>query len=572
MSSRPNIIVVDDEPTALASLLDALTRRYGGDYRVIPHLTASGALAELERLRNEGERVALIIADQWMPGMTGSDVLVHAHRIFPEAQRGLLVDWGDRTATPVILEGCAMGRLENYLHKPWSPPEVHLYPAVGEFLADWTRMHGPRMEIVRVLGKDPSPRAREIRDLLERNGIPHGFYRADSEDGLLLIEKTRLDPTRLPAVVLLDGHFLSDPTNAEILDALGATDVEEPTCDLAIVGGGPAGLAAAVYASSEGLRTVVIEREAVGGQAGTSSLIRNYLGFPRGISGAGLAQRAYEQAWLFGTKYVFAREAHRLEARGTDRVVMLADGTEIVAKSVLIATGATYRRLGIPEIERFKGAGVFYIVPSDGRFVEGKDVFVSGAGNSAGQGVLHLAKFARSVVLLVRGNSLEKHMSDYLVREIRACPNVEVLLRTEAVEAHGDGQLERITIADRGRKLRETRPASALFVIIGAQPHTEWLAGAVQRGDKGFIVTGADVNTDAADWPLDRPPTRFETSMPGVFAAGDVRFGSAKRVGSAVGEGAVAMPFIHEYLRAPVSLGANDAQIFHDPVLEENRP
>jgi thioredoxin reductase (NADPH) len=557
MSSRPNIVVVDDEPTALASLLDALTRRYGGDYRVIPHLTASGALAELERLKSEGERVALIIADQWMPEMTGSDVLVHAHRIFPEAQRGLLVDWGDRTAAPVILEGCAMGRLENYLHKPWSPPEVHLYPAVGEFLADWTRMHGPRMEIVRVLGLDPSPRAREIRDLLERNGIPHGFYRADSEDGLLLIEKTRLDPARLPAIVLLDGHILSDPTNAEILDALGATDVEEPTCDLAIVGGGPAGLAAAVYASSEGLRTVVIEREAVGGQAGTSSLIRNYLGFPRGISGAGLAQRAYEQAWLFGTKYVFAREANRLEARGTDRIVMLADGTEIIAKSVLIATGAAYRRLGIPEIERFKGAGVFYIVPSDGRFVEGKDVFVSGAGNSAGQGVLHLAKFARSVVLLVRGNSLEKNMSDYLVREIRSRPNVEVLLRTEAVEGHGNGQLERLTITDRGRKHRETRPAAALFVIIGAQPHTEWLAGAVQRGDKGFIVTGADVNTDAADWPLDRPPTRFETSMPGVFAAGDVRFGSAKRVGSAVGEGAVAMPFIHEYLRAPVSLGAS---------------
>jgi thioredoxin reductase (NADPH) len=559
MNARPNIIVVDDEPTALASLLDALSRRYGGDYRVIPHRSALGALAELERLKNEGERIALVIADQWMPEMTGSELLVHAHRIFPEAQRGLLVEWGDRTAAPAILEGCAMGRLENYLHKPWSPPEVHLYPAVGEFLANWTRMHGPRMEIVRVLGGDPSPRAREICDLLERNGIPHGFYRADSEDGLLLIEKTRLDPTRLPAVVLLDGHVLSDPTNAEIMDALGATDAEGPTCDLVIVGGGPAGLASAVYASSEGLRTVVIEREAVGGQAGTSSMIRNYLGFPGGISGADLAQRAYEQAWLFGTKYVFAREAYRLEARGTDRVVALADGKEIVAKSVLIATGAAYRRLGIPELERFTGAGVFYIVPSDARFVEGKDVFVTGAGNSTGQGVVHLAKFARSVTLLVRGDSLEKHMSDYLVREIRTRPNVEVRFRTEAVEGHGDGQLERLTIADRERGLRETRPASALFVLIGAQPHTEWLADAVQRDAKGFIVTGADVNTEAADWPLDRPPTRFETSMPGVFAAGDVRSGSAKRVGSAVGEGAVAMPLIREYLKAPVPLGAGIA-------------
>lgn len=559
MNARPNILVVDDEPTALASLLDALTRRFGGDYRVIPHLSARTALAELEGLKTEGERVALIIADHWMPEMTGSDVLVHAHRIFPEAQRALLVEWGDRTAAPAILEGCAMGRLENYLHKPWSPPEVHLYPAVGEFLADWTRMHGPRMEIVRVLGEDPSPRAREIRDLLERNGIPHGFYRADSEDSLRLIEKTRLDPARLPAVVLLDGHVLSDPTNAEIMDALGATNVEETTCDLAIVGGGPAGLASAVYASSEGLRTVVIEREAVGGQAGASSLIRNYLGFPRGISGAALAQRAYEQAWLFGTKYVFAREAHRLEARATDRVVRLADGTEIVAKSVLIATGAAYRRLGIPELERFTGAGVFYIVPSDGRFVEGKDVFVSGAGNSTGQGVVHLARFAKSVTLLVRGDSLERHMSDYLVREIRTRPNVEVRLRTEAVEGHGDGRLERLTIADRKRGLRETRPAAALFVLIGAQPRTEWLSEAVQRDAKGFIVTGADVNTEAADWPLDRPPTRFETSMPGVFAAGDARYGSAKRVGSAVGEGAVAMPFIHEYLGTPASLGTGVA-------------
>ena len=554
MNTRPCILVVDDEPTALASLLDALARRYGGDYRVLPHLSALGALADLERLKSEGERVALIIADLWMPEMTGSDVLVHAHGIFPEAQRALLVEWGDRTAAPAILEGCAMGRLENYLHKPWSPPEVHLYPAVGEFLADWTRMHGARMEIVRVLGEDPSPRSREIRDLLERNGIPHGFYRADSEDGLRLIEKMRLDPTRLPTVVLLDGHVLSEPTNAEILDALGATDVEELTCDLAIVGGGPAGLASAVYASSEGLRTVVIEREAVGGQAGTSSLIRNYLGFPRGISGAALAQRAYEQAWLFGTKYVFAREALRLEARGTDRVVALADGTEIVARSVLIATGAAYRRLGIPEIERFAGTGLFYIVPHDVRFVAGKDVFVAGSGNSTGQGVVHLAKFARSVTLLVRGDSLEKHMSDYLVREIRTRPNVAVRLRTEAVEGHGDGQLERLTIADRKRGLRETLPASALFVLIGAQPNTEWLAGAVQRDAKGFILTGADVKAEGAEMPLDRVPGRFETSMPGVFAAGDVRSGSAKRVGSAVGEGAVAMTFIHEYLRAPVSL------------------
>lgn len=559
MNARPIILVVDDEPAALSSLLDALTRRYGGDYRVIPHLSAHDALAELERIRNGSGRVALVIADLWMPEMTGPDLLVHAHGIFPEAQRALLVDWGDRAAAPAILENCAMGRLDNYLHKPWSPPEVHLYPVIGEFLADWTRLHGPRMEIVRVLGEDPSPRCREIRDLLERNGIPHGFHCAGSPDGLRLIENARLDPNRLPAVVLLDGHVLPDPTNAQILDALGATDVEQPTCDLAIVGGGPAGLASAVYASSEGLRTVVIEREAVGGQAGTSSLIRNYLGFPRGISGAALAQRAYEQAWLFGTKYVFAREATRLEARGTDRVVALADGMEIVAKSVLIATGAAYRRIGVPEIERFAGTGVFYIVPYDVHFIAGRDVFVAGSGNSTGQGVVHLARFARSVTLLVRGDSLEKHMSDYLVREIRNLPNVEVLLRSEAVEGHGEGRLERLTIADRRSGQRETRPASALFVLIGAQPRTEWLAGAVRRDAGGFILTGADANAEAAPPPVDRVPRRFETSMPGVFAAGDVRSGSAKRLGSAVGEGAVAMTFIHEYLKSPVSIGTGVA-------------
>lgn len=554
MIARPIIMLVDDEPAALASLLDALARRYGGDYRVVSMLSAKAALAELERLKDEGEQAALVIADQWMPEMPGIDFLVRAHQIFPFAQRALLVDWGDRTASPAILEGCAMGRLENYLNKPWSPPEVHLYPAIGEFLAEWTRMHGPRMELVRLIGEDPSPRAREIRDLLERNGISHTFYLAGSAEGERFLENARLDGTRLPVVILLDGHALVEPSNAAILDALGATNVDDLACDVAIIGGGPAGLASAVYASSEGLRTIVIEREAVGGQAGTSSLIRNYLGFPRGISGAELAQRAYEQAWLFGTKYLFARESSKLTARGTDRIVTLSDGSEIVAKSVLIATGASYRRLGIPDLERFAGVGVFYIVPGDARFVQGKDVFVAGGGNSAGQGVVHLSRFARSVTLLVRGASLEKHMSDYLVREIRSRPNVTVRLGVEVIGGEGDGQLERLTIGDAARGVEESFATPALFVLIGAQPRTEWLSDSIQRDAKGFILTGSDVRPVDGEWAADHRPARFETSMPGVFAAGDVRAGSAKRVGSAVGEGAVAMPFIHEYLRAPVDL------------------
>lgn len=558
MLTRPVILVVDDNPATLTPLLDALARRFGGDYRIVSHLSPAEAVREMHGLKEDGERLALVAADQWMPGMTGIELLVQAHDIHPEAQRALLVDWGDRTAAPTILEGCATGRLENYLYRPWSPPEVHLYPAIGEFLAAWTRMHGPGMEIVRIVADDPSPRAHQLREILSRNGIPHGFYLADSDAGARLLEKAQLDRSQLPVALLPDGHSLVDPSSSEILDALGATNLEERDCDLAIVGGGPAGLASAVYAASEGLRTIVIEREAVGGQAGTSSLIRNYLGFPGGISGAQLAQRAYEQAWLFGTRFVFAREATGLCARGKERVVTLSDGSEIRAKSVLIATGASYRRLDVPRLQRFDGAGVYYTVPGDGRYFKGLDVFIAGAGNSAGQGLVHISKYARTATLLVRGDSIEKHMSDYLVQEIRLRPNVEVRLNAEAVDGDGEGRLERITIRDHESGARETRPAHALFVLIGADPHTEWLADSLQRDAKGFIRTGADVDGERG-WPLrNRPPARFETSVPGVFAAGDVRSGSTKRVGSAVGEGAVAMPFIHEYLRAPVPLEEAD--------------
>nr|NIR42461.1 response regulator [Gemmatimonadota bacterium]NIR75673.1 response regulator [Candidatus Kutchimonas denitrificans]NIR99652.1 response regulator [Gemmatimonadota bacterium]NIT65927.1 response regulator [Gemmatimonadota bacterium]NIV22096.1 response regulator [Gemmatimonadota bacterium] len=308
MPIKPVIMVVDDEPEALAELQDALSRRFGADYRVVSHLTARGTLEELERIEAEGGELALIIVDQWMPGMPGIELLGQVHDIHPRAQRALLVAWGDKTASQMILRGCAFGQLDNYLHKPWSPAEVHLYPAVGEYLADWTRAHGPRMEVVRVIGADPSPRAHRVCGLLERNGIPHGFYVSDSPEGERLLRQAGLDDSRLPVVLLPDGHALVQPSDADISDAVGLTDVEERECDLAIVGAGPAGLAAAVYGASEGLSTIVIERDAVGGQAGTSSLIRNYLGFPRGISGGELTQRAHQQAWLFGTKYVFGRQ------------------------------------------------------------------------------------------------------------------------------------------------------------------------------------------------------------------------------------------------------------------------
>jgi thioredoxin reductase (NADPH) len=548
MLQRPVILAVDDAPADLAALLDALARRFGGDYRVVSHLSATAALEDLRRIQADGEPVALVIADQWMPEMNGLELLSRAHKIHPTAQRALLVHWGDQTATETILHGCAYGKIENYLHKPWSPPEIYLYPLVGEFLTDWARSHGPTMELVRVVGTDPSPRSHEVRTFLERTGIPHGFYLADSDEGRQMLLRAGVDDSKLPVLTLSDGRVLVDPTNEEISDSLGGSNLEDRTCDLAIVGGGPAGLAAAVYAASEGLVTVVIEREAVGGQAGTSSLIRNYLGFPRGISGAELAQRAYQQAWLFGAKFVFAREVTRLEARGQSRVLTLSNGVEISARAVLIATGATYKRLEVPSVERFVGAGAYYVVPSDTRALAAGHFVVAGGGNSAGQAALHLSKVA-NVTLVVRGDSLGAGMSDYLVQVIRRQPNIEVRLQTEIVEGEGERLLERVVLRNSATGARETVKLDALFLLIGAVPHTQWLAGSLQRDRKGFILTGPDVPPEAESAARPRPE-RFETSMPGVFAVGDVRFGSVKRVAAAVGEGSVAVQFVHEYLAA----------------------
>jgi thioredoxin reductase (NADPH) len=546
MHQRPVIVIVDDETSVVAQLLDALTRRFGGDYRVVPHLSARGALEDMARMKSDGEELALVIADQWMPEMTGSELLGRAHELDRTAKRALLVEWGDRSSSPAILEGCAFGQLDNYLRKPWSPAEVYLYPIVSEFLAEWTAAYRPGMEIVRVIADYPSPRAHAICELLERSGIPYGWYDVGAEKGRQLLERSRLEASQLPAVLLPDGRALIDPSNAEVFDALGTSTAEECTCDVLIVGAGPGGLAAAVYAASEGLRTIVVEREAVGGQAGTSMLIRNYLGFPRGISGADLAQRAYEQAWLFGAKYILVREVVSLRANGTDRILRLSDGREITARAVVIATGAAYRRIEVPAIERLVGAGVFYTaIGQDTRIIKGHDVFVAGGGNSAGQAVVHLAKNARKVVHLVRGHSLGKHMSDYLVQEIMRSPNVEVMLDAEIVDAAGEHALERITVRQSEGKTK-TFDAEMLFVLIGAEPHTRWLEGTLARDHQGFILSGDDVPIQFRPFRL--PVARFETSLAGVFAVGDVRAGSVKRVASAVGEGASTVQQVHEYL------------------------
>ena len=545
MADRPIIVIVDDEPTALAGLLDALNRRFGADYRVVPFLSAREGLEGITRIQKEGEEIALVVSDQWMPEMQGNEFLGKVRVLAPKAKRALLVGWGDRTASRTILQACAFGELDNYLYKPWAPAEVHLYPLVSEFLAEWTRLHRPAMELLRVLGNEQSPRVNEIREFLGRNGVPHGFYEAGSRSADRILEEHGIEARSLPIVILLDGSALFDPTNAQIADAIGGGP-QELRCDVAIVGAGPAGLAAAVYAGSEGLRTFVVERYVVGGQAGASSLIRNYLGFPRGIGGAELTQRAYQQAWLFGARYVFAREVVGVRMDGAQRVLLLSDGREIVARAVVIATGARYRRLEVPEIERFEGRSVFYTTFGEARVLADLDIAVVGGGNSAGQAAVHLSRFAKRVTLVVRAGSLEVGMSDYLVQQIRHTPNVDVRLKSEVVDAGGGDWIEQISVRSAATGNVDVVPVRLVFVLIGALPHTAWLDGVVQRDARGFVVTGAEV--DPERWPLSRRPWRFETSLPGVFAAGDVRLGALQRVASAVGEGAEVVQQIHQYL------------------------
>jgi thioredoxin reductase (NADPH) len=558
---RPWIVIVDDRPRGLSALLDAVVRRYGADYQTIGHLSGRAALEDLARARDEGDEVALIIADQWMPHMNGSEFLVRAHALHPDAQRALLVSWGDKRANETILQGCAFGYLDNYILKPWTPAEVHLYPIIGEFLSEWARSHGQRLELVRLIGDDPSPRITVLRDLLERHGIPYGFYRVDSPSGQKLVRDYHIDPSHLPAVLMLDGTVYQDPSNAALADLLGDPASSEHDYDVAIVGAGPCGLGTAVYAASEGLRTVVIEREAIGGQAATSSLIRNFIGFPRGISGAELAQRAYQQAWLFGAKYVLARAALRLRRDGDCKVITLDDGRELRARTVVIATGAEYRRLGVPNLDRFEGVGLLYNAGIDiALALTGKHVVVCGGGNSAGQAVVHLAKRARKVIHAVRGSALSATMSSYLVEEITRCSNVDLRLDTAVIDGSGSRGLESVTLQHIPTGRTEQVATDALFVLIGATPHTEWLDGIIERDRNGYVLTGNDVSRLASSDNRAGAPMLLETTMPGVFAAGDVRYGSTKRLASAVGEAAVVTRIIHEYLASERRRHEEEAQ------------
>jgi thioredoxin reductase (NADPH) len=452
------------------------------------------------------------------------------------------------TELATLQQATALGRMDFWIVKGWVTPEEWLYPQVQEALSAWTIAHRPHHVVYRIVGEQWQPRSHVLRDLLTRNGVPFAFYPADSVAGQQLIQDFPIDVARLPALVRHDGTVLHDPSFTDIAGSHGI-EVRPPAevLDLLILGAGSAGLSAAVYGASEGLQTMVVEELALGGQAGTSSLIRNYLGFPRGLGGGDLAHRAWQQAVLFGGQFVFTHGATALTVRGDHPVVTLDDGSEVVARAVIIATGVTYRRLGIPSLERLVGKGVFYGAAGvEAPAMAGQDVYVIGGANSAGQAALHLAKFANRVTVLVRGGSLAAGMSDYLVNQLEATTNISVRLAARVVDGHGDSHLDGLTLEDLRTGAREEVAAAAVFVLIGAEPHTDWLRAVVALDERGFVLTGRDIPPSA--WPARRPPLPFETSLPGVFAAGDVRYGSVKRVAGAVGEGSVTVGSVHRYL------------------------
>lgn len=550
---KPVILVVGGEEQGIRRVQDQLERRHGSDYVIGVESNPRAALDRIAGLAAEGRELALVLAEQWMPGTTGTELLGTVRARFPRARRGLLVEfgaWGDKATADAIHTAMSTGQIDYYVLIPWRTPDELFNRTISEFLHEWARSleTGPRE--VTVVGPERDTRTHEVRSLLARNGIPYVFACEDAPEGRDALGAAGLDGSVLPVVAFHDGRVLVNPSNVEVADAFGLkTAPEDDEYDLVIVGAGPGGLAAAVYAGSEGLHTLVVEREAIGGQAGSSSLIRNYLGFARGITGAELAMRAYQQAWVFGVPFVMMRDVVGLEPTDGRHLVTLSDGTRVRASTVVLATGVSYRRLAVEALEALVGTGVYYGASiSEAQGMKGKDTVVVGGGNSAGQAALYLARYAREVTIVVRGESLAASMSSYLIREIDAAPNVVVRYSAEVLDGGGSGQLEWLVLADRATGERERVPAAGLFILIGARPRTDWLPAEVARDQWGYVMTGADVGED---WPLgERTPLPLETSMPGVFAVGDLRHRSMKRVASAVGDGANVVAQVHELLQA----------------------
>lgn len=546
--AKPVLLTVDDDPQVLRAIERDLRQRFGAEHRIVRADSGAAALDALKQLKVRGDAVALLLADQRMPNMSGVEFLEAAKQLYPDAKRALLTAYAD---TDAAIRAINQVKLDYYFTKPWDPPEEHLYPALHDLLEDWGEGYRPPFEGVRLVGHRWSPVTHRLKDFLARNQVIYQWIDADeNEDAKPLLAS--LDGSyELPVLIFPGGKALSAPSPSEVAERIGLRTIAGSAFyDLVIIGGGPAGLAAGVYGASEGLSTVLVEKHAPGGQAGTSSRIENYLGFPVGLSGADLTRRGVAQARRFGVDILTPQRAVGITAADPYRIVHLADGTTINCYSVIIATGVHYRKIGVPGSEKLEGAGIYYgAAMTEALSCRDEDVYIVGGANSAGQAAMHFAKFARKVTMLVRAEGLESSMSHYLIEQIAGTPNIDVQCCKRIVAASGDEHLETLTIEDVRTNERETVPAASLFIFIGAEPHTDWLGDLVERDEKGFIRTGPDLKRDGR-YPreFDREPFLFETSMRGVFAAGDVRANSVKRVASAVGQGSIAVQFVHQYL------------------------
>lgn len=549
--AQPIVMLVNETPEDQPVIENGLLQKYKDAFRVLYANSGDEALDILKQCKMRNEVVALFIVDQHLPQMSGLEFLEQALQLFPEAKRVLTASYAD---SDVAIKAINTVSVDYYLVKPWTEPEESLYPVLYDLLDDWLAGYRPKFEGIRVIGHQWSALSHDIKDFLARNSLPYSWLDIETNaEAHTLVEHAGLDASRLPVVLFPDGTYLVVPTHAQIAEKVGLrTHATHPFYDLIIVGAGPAGLAAAVYGASEGLSTALIEQEAPGGQAGTSSRIENYLGFPAGLSGADLARRAVEQATRFGVEIIMPQEVKSVRVQDSYRFVTLSDGTELSCHTLLIATGVSYRKLDVPGIEQLTGAGVYYgAAMTEAIYSRGSDVYIVGGANSAGQASIYFSKYANCVTLIVRGNSLAKDMSQYLINEIAATKNINVLTFSGVVEVQGETSLEAITIANNQTGEKQTVPAKALFIFIGAMPRTEWLAGIVERDSQGFILSGPALISDGhrpQGWTPDRDPFLLETSVPGIFVAGDVRSGSVKRVASGVGEGAMAVQFIHHYL------------------------